>query len=174
MNDLIEILNEHDYDVPVKRLENAIEKVLLMEALPENASLTVAIEDNEAVRVLNQQFRGIDSATDVLSFPSGEVEFDDSSDNDDVVQEDFDEDDEIYLGDLAIAYPYAKAQADREGHDLADSLVLLVVHGTLHLIGYDHDTPENRKQMWAVQGQILVELGVSTAIVPALEGDLHA
>ncbi|MFN8564627.1 MAG: rRNA maturation RNase YbeY [Anaerolineae bacterium] len=74
-----------------------------------------------------------------------------------------------YLGDLVIAYPYAAAQAQREGHALDDSLALLVVHGTLHLLGYDHDTPEHRAHMWAAQELALLALGISPEIVPALE-----
>lgn len=173
MSDLIEILNEHDYDIPVTRLQEAVSKVFSLEDVPASASLTIAIEDDNAVRALNQQFRGLDSATDVLSFPSGEFEFVEGDDADDT-EYDWSEEEEVYLGDLAIAYAYAKSQAEREGHDFFDSLCLLVVHGTLHLLGYDHDTPENRKKMWAVQATVLEALGISTTIVPALEGNVEA
>jgi probable rRNA maturation factor len=109
---------------------------------------------------VNRQFRGIDAPTDVLSFPADEppIEIDDEP---------------PYLGDLIIAYPYASEQAARQGHTLSDSLSLLVVHGTLHLLGYDHDTPEHRAEMWAAQDAALTALGISTAIVPALEGGDH-
>jgi len=83
-----------------------------------------------------------------------------------------DEDALPYLGDLIIAYPYALAQAQREGHDAMQSFSLLVVHGTLHLLGYDHDTLENRAEMWAAQETALMALGISTAIVPSLEGSI--
>lgn len=62
------------------------------------------------------------------------------------------------LGDLIIAYPYAARQAARYGHSLAAELQLLVVHGCLHLLGYDHDTPERQAEMWRVQGEILASL----------------
>jgi probable rRNA maturation factor len=78
-------------------------------------------------------------------------------------------DEPVYLGDLVIAYPYAQAQAQREGHDMMHSLLLLVVHGTLHLLGYDHDTVSNRAAMWAAQDRVLAALGVPLAIVPSLE-----
>ena len=68
-----------------------------------------------------------------------------------------------------VAYPYASAQALREGHSVDDSLALLVIHGTLHLLGYDHDTPEHRAAMWAAQDAALRSLGISTHIVPSLE-----
>jgi len=72
-----------------------------------------------------------------------------------------------------IAYPYASAQAAREGHKLDDSLALLVVHGTLHLLGYDHDTQMRKVEMWEKQETALIALGISPEIVPALEGDTH-
>ena len=74
-----------------------------------------------------------------------------------------------YLGDLVIAYPYATTQAAREGHVLMESLCLLVVHGTLHLLGYDHDTPGNRARMWAAQDRALAAMMIPLDIVPALE-----
>ena len=78
-----------------------------------------------------------------------------------------------YLGDLVIAYPYASAQATGLGHPLADSLALLVVHGTLHLLGYDHDTTESRAAMWAAQARALTTLNISPEIVPSLEDSAH-
>ncbi|GAB4525218.1 MAG: rRNA maturation RNase YbeY [Anaerolineae bacterium] len=148
----IEIQNDSDYDVVPERLEAAAKATLQAQAAPEGCALTIALTPDEMVQGLNQQFRGIDAPTDILSFPSG-------------IQP------PGYLGDLVIAFPYASAQAAREGHALMDSLALLVVHGTLHLLGYDHDTPEKRAAMWAAQETVLHMLGISPDIVPALEGD---
>ncbi|HRF98864.1 MAG TPA: rRNA maturation RNase YbeY, partial [Aggregatilineales bacterium] len=78
-----------------------------------------------------------------------------------------------YLGDLIIAYPYAKAQAEKVGQNFTDNLSLLVVHGTLHLLGYDHDTPESKADMWAEQADALRILGISEGIVPPLEDEVH-
>jgi probable rRNA maturation factor len=66
-----------------------------------------------------------------------------------------------YLGDLIVAYPYTARQAAKAGHTLADEFTLLVVHGTLHLLGYDHDTAENQDRMWAKQAELLAALGVT-------------
>ncbi|MCC6564927.1 MAG: rRNA maturation RNase YbeY, partial [Chloroflexi bacterium] len=104
-----------------------------------------------------------DSVTDVLTFPAYPLP-------DDIVQE---MDEPPYLGDLVIAYPYTCAQAERLGHSPADSLSLLVVHGTLHLLGHDHDTPERRAAMWDVQANALRALSISEDIVPWLEGADH-
>ncbi len=159
----IDIMNEKNYPVDPISLQQAALTVLQGQSERLEGSLTVVIEDDEAVAALNSRYRGIDSATDVLSFPS-EMPM--------MPIEMMDEDALPYLGDLIIAYPYALAQAQREGHDAMQSFSLLVVHGTLHLLGYDHDTLENRAEMWAAQETALMALGISTAIVPSLEGSI--
>lgn len=152
----VEIKNDLGYVIDEAHLRAAATTVLSQQNAPPNSALTVVISDNESVARLNRQYRGIDAPTDVLSFPAdmpplklhGEPP---------------------YLGDLVIAYPYAAAQAQSANHDLGDSLSLLVVHGTLHLLGYDHETPENRARMWAAQDEALRALDISLQIVPALE-----
>jgi probable rRNA maturation factor len=163
-NPEIEVINEHDFKVDVERLVAAASQVISQLALDPASSLSIVIETNEYVAGLNQQFRGIDAPTDVLSFPAEQPP--------DEIMDEMLEDEPPYLGDLVIAYPYALAQAEHEGHDPGDSFALLVVHGTLHLAGYDHDTPEHRAEMWAAQEQALIALGISPDIVPALEGAL--
>ena len=156
----IDIQNDSNYLVDAARLQAASQQVLSQHDVDPDTTLSVVFVDNAYIQNLNQQFRGIDAPTDVLSFPADEppVDIDDEP---------------PYIGDLIVAYPYASEQATREGHPLNDSLSLLVVHGTLHLLGYDHDTPENRAEMWAAQDAALIALGISTAIVPALEGGDH-
>jgi probable rRNA maturation factor len=158
----VEIQNDNEYEINAEKLISAVEMTLTQQQAESETTLTVVITDNEEVADLNHQYRGIDSPTDVLSFPADDppIEIPDEP---------------PYLGDMIIAYPYTSAQAERENHPLQDSLALLVVHGTLHLLGYDHDTPENRAEMWAAQESALVALGISLEIVPALEskGDDH-
>ncbi len=153
---MIEVLNEAGYSVDEARLLAAAQTVLAQQNAAPESSLTIAITDDAEVAKLNRQYRGVDAPTDVLSFPMDSMPGD-----------------EPYLGDLVIAYPYARAQAEREGHALSDSLALLVAHGTLHLLGFDHDTPEQRAAMWAAQEAALVALGVPVGIVPALEDGVH-
>jgi probable rRNA maturation factor len=69
-----------------------------------------------------------------------------------------------YLGDVVISYPRAKEQAVSAGHLVADELLLLVVHGVLHLLGYDHAAPGEKRKMWAAQTDILRQLGVQVKI----------
>jgi probable rRNA maturation factor len=156
----IEIQNEAHYPVAPERLQQAALTVLGEYDLAPNSSLTIVLTDDAAVQALNRQHRGVDTPTDILSFPAAALP-------DDITDE------APYLGDLIIAFPYAKAQAERENHALLDSLALLVVHGTLHLLGYDHDTPENRAAMWAEQAAALRQLGIDEALVPALESSPH-
>jgi len=152
----INLQNESGYPVDVGRIAAAAACVLTRQRPDAACDLSIVLTDNAAVAALNQQFRGIAAATDVLSFPAE--------------LPDMLADDALYLGDLVIAYPYAKDQAAHEGHDIGDSLCLLVIHGTLHLLGFDHDTPHNKAKMWAEQAACLEAIGISTAIVPALEG----
>lgn len=157
----IDIQNEADYPVDETRLCEAVQTVLAGQNADPESAISVVIGDDAHITALNQQFRGIDAPTDVLSFPA------------EPLPDELRGDEPPYLGDLVIAYPYAMAQAEREGHDTGDSLALLVIHGTLHLLGYDHDTPENRAEMWAAQEKALRQLGISPDIVPALEDAPH-
>lgn len=119
----------------------------------DQAEMTVVVTDEAQIQALNRDYRGVDRPTDVLSFPAGE-------------EPDADLPPELaaelgrYLGDVVIAYPYAARQAARFGHAVEDELRLLVVHGTLHLLGYDHATAEEQAAMWAVQDAVLQALGV--------------
>jgi len=110
--------------------------------------MTVVVTDNGKVRELNARYRGVDAVTDVLAFPTHQGE------------DGFVEGPEAanYLGDVIIAYPRAADQAEEAAHSVADELRLLVVHGTLHLLGYDHVTPQEKATMWARQEEILAGL----------------
>lgn len=157
----IDVQNDDGFAVDAASLQQAARAVLLRHDVDHESAMTVVITTDQAVHALNLQHRQVDSPTDVLSFPA------------DPLPEELVDLEAPYLGDLVIAYPYASAQAEREHHPLRDSLMLLVVHGTLHLLGYDHDTPENRAEMWAEQGAALRELQIDEGIVPALEGSDH-
>ncbi len=152
----VEVQNEADYALDPTDLVAAATQVLTSHEVEAGSGMTIVITDDDSVADLNRQFRGIDAPTDVLSFPMDSMPGD-----------------APYLGDLVIAYPYASAQAAQEGHALADSLKLLVVHGTLHLLGYDHGDADERAEMWAAQEAALIALGVSPEIVPALENGVH-
>jgi probable rRNA maturation factor len=110
-----------------------------------NSDLSIVIGNDALLNRLNLKYRQVDAPTDVLSFPSGEVDPDTSN---------------LYLGDIVISLPRAQEQASAEGHPLEDELQLLVVHGTLHLLGYDHTEMTDKKSMQAAQDNILNQLGL--------------
>ncbi len=102
--------------------------------------ITLVFLDSDTVHSLNNEFRGIDRPTDVLTFV---------------------EDSEDYLGDVLICYDYIQKQADEYGHSFKRELFFLITHGYLHLIGYDHIEPEEEKEMFAIQTELLNKYGVS-------------
>ncbi len=112
----------------------------------EEGSLTVVLVNEETMRHMNLEFGGEDHATDVLSFPSGEIDPDLGS---------------PYFGDLIIAVPIAQKQAQSGNHPLEDELSLLAIHGTLHLLGFDHSDPTQKATMWEAQESVLGVLGIN-------------
>ena len=96
------------------------------------ASLTIAFVRDRAIRQLNRTYRGKDYATDILSFPASDAQ-DEPFINQSAASAD-------YLGDIVIAIDTARRQADEAGHTLTREVSELVIHGTLHLCGYDHET----------------------------------
>lgn len=133
-------------------LEAAAQQALIHQNVSGDAMVSIIIGTDEYLRDLNQQFRGIDAPTDVLSFPAAplppEVEDVDSG----------------YLGDIAIALPYTARRATQEGHAVIDEVRLLIVHGILHLLGFEHDTPQSQQQMWKVQAEILRALNIALVV----------
>ena len=111
----------------------------------DDAEVTLVITDDEAVAALNRQYRAVDGPTDVLSFAAQEPTPDFVSAPEAAA----------YLGDIIIALPFTRQQAAGLGRPLADELRLLAVHGTLHLLGYDHAEPDEEAAMWARQDEIL-------------------
>lgn len=111
--------------------------------------VTLIITDDEALRKLNLEFMGYDEPTDVLSFNTVSASDDDDG-WPDVEGEESDE-----LGDIAISYERALAQAESAGHDVAHELSVLTAHGVLHLLGYDHAEPEEHKVMFGKTDDIL-------------------
>jgi probable rRNA maturation factor len=112
-----------------------------------DAEVTLVITDDEAVAELNREYRDTDGPTDVLSFVAQEstpgfVSAPEAA---------------AYLGDIIIALPFTRRQAAGLGRSLADELRLLAVHGTLHLVGYDHAEPDEEAAMWARQDAILAQ-----------------
>ena len=122
----------------------ALHTLALAEAGP--GALTLRLTDEAELRRLNAQYADADHATDVLSFPDGGPDAEGTR---------------VYFGDVVIALPIADAHARAAGHDVQSELTLLAVHGTLHLLGYDHATQQARRAMWQRQDQVLTDIGCS-------------
>lgn len=119
-------------------------EVLSQEEVAEQTELSLIITDDEALRELNRRFRGVDAPTDVLSFGAGTEEHFVSA-----------PEGPPYLGDVVISYQRALAQAEELGQAAGSELKLLVVHGILHLLGYDHQEEAAARKMREREEHIL-------------------
>jgi len=129
--------------------------------LPSVVELSVRLTDDAELQALNKQFRGIDAPTDVLSFDTGMLR------DGRIICEDAGEHlEQLYLGDIAISMDRCVAQAAQFGHPVASELALLVVHGVLHLLGYDHHQAERRRRMWEAQDRAFALLGCANPLKP--------
>ncbi|MBL8658389.1 MAG: rRNA maturation RNase YbeY [Rhodospirillales bacterium] len=117
------------------------------------AALSVLLTDDATMQTLNRTFRGHNEATNVLSFASGDVNApaDDRLDT---------APDAVLLGDIAIGFGISAREADEAGKPLADHLRHLIVHGVLHLLGYDHEDDADAERMERLETRILTGLGV--------------
>ena len=142
---MIKIQTKKNQPLPVaiERLEQAVRVTLNFTQTPEDSAITLVLSDDKKLRQLNRDFMGIDSPTDVLSFPADFVDPDNQ---------------ETYLGDIIISVPRAIAQAEENKATAESELLLLAVHGSLHLLGYDHATSREKEKMWAVQNAIMDQL----------------
>ena len=115
----------------------------------ENSEFSVTLTDDEHIHALNKKYRGIDRATDVLSFAFRE------SDEPEVIGAEFE-----ILGDVIISLERAKVQAEEFGHSFLREVIFLEVHGLLHLLGYDHIADDERQEMETEQKFIMAKLGI--------------
>lgn len=128
---------------------SAAEVTLSMNEVKDSPSLTIKVTDDEELQSLNLQYRGIDKPTDVLSFPA------------DFTDPDLDS---RYLGDVVISFPRAEEQAQKRGHKAEEEIQLLIIHGVLHLLGFDHGQKEDKDLMWSKQSQIMKKIGLSIEV----------
>lgn len=122
------------------------------ENVPREAEMSINFADNEEIQRLNRNYRQIDRPTDVISFAlqdevEGEI---------DIIGEGI----PLALGDIVISVDKVKDQAKEYEHSFERELSFLAVHGFLHLLGYDHSRPEEEKEMFQKQEQLLGEFGL--------------
>lgn len=151
----IDYSNEQDKLSPPENFEELVEKcaraALDEEQIEDDAEVSVTLVDNERIRELNNEFREIDRETDVLSFPLGDENgFETNPDTD-----------AILLGDIVISLEKAQSQAEEYGHSFLREVSFLLTHSLFHLLGYDHMTPDEEKEMFAKQEKVLEKLGIT-------------
>ena len=135
----------------LERLNAILPLYAEQEGLPDELVIGLTFCDDDAIRAINKEYRGIDRATDVLSFPL------------------YERDDEIELldgelapfGDIVLSVPHAQAQAAEYGHSVEREVCYLVVHGLMHLAGYDHIEPDDKVEMRAEEEALLNAVGVT-------------
>jgi probable rRNA maturation factor len=153
-------MNQPEINVVIKRsitiavdkrwLEQLALRVLAVERIGPYTEMGLLITDSKTVQKLNKMYRGEDEPTDVLSFQM----------NSDAI-----EDNELpfvcapdgikHLGEVVVSYPQAMKQAKERGESIARELALLIIHGTLHLLGYDHELPDDAQVMRDKENQVL-------------------
>jgi len=128
--------------VKPRRIRSLAQRVLQAENCSQDTEVSILLADDESISILNGQYRGIEGPTDVLSFSQHEGE-------DEFAAE------QGLLGDVVISVETAMRQAAERGAQLDSEIDLLLVHGLLHLLGYDHAEPEQEKAMFARQAELL-------------------
>jgi|SRR5690625_1062706 len=140
----IEILNETSYDIDIQRVVNLGKHLYSNLHIGPDAELAIVFVDNDAMSDLHEEWMGLAGPTDVMSFPMDEL-------RPGTPQEPADG----LLGDIVISPEVASEQAASGGHNVADEIALLVTHGLLHLLGYDHHDDEEKHAMFTLQTELL-------------------
>jgi probable rRNA maturation factor len=139
--------DQPDAEAVIHRAINAAAEI--SDADVGDAEIAVMLTDDDGIRLLNRNWRGLDKPTNVLSFPAlqptGPVSEDDPP---------------RMLGDIAIAYQTMRREADEAGKPFDHHLSHLTVHGFLHLVGYDHERDGEAEEMEALETEILAQLGI--------------
>lgn len=144
---MFEIINETNQEVmEIDSVRKVLERVVKKENL-EQAIFNIILVDNTYIHTLNKDYRGIDRPTDVISFA-----LEDEKEMESPIR---------VLGDIYISVDKIKEQSEAYGHSYLREFAFLSVHGLLHLLGYDHQTIEEEKEMFAYQEEILNEAGIT-------------
>jgi len=131
-------------------LESVTGQVLIAENIEKKVELSLVLVDQERIRQLNSSYLGRDEPTDVLAFPM----LPEQSGKD--IAPFMTPPDEIeHLGEVIISYPQAVIQAEEHHHSVRREIAILIIHGVLHLLGYEHDKPELERDMRAREVEIL-------------------
>jgi probable rRNA maturation factor len=136
-------------DELIKQMEEVVLECLRYEEYDEGYEVSLSFVDNEEIHKLNKEYRSVDRATDVLSFPLIDDEFDFQIDIEEKI-----------LGDIVISLEKALEQSEEYKHSFEREVCFLVCHSMFHLMGYDHDNDENTKEMRKKEEAVLNKLGI--------------
>lgn len=156
-----EVTSPFDFDFEAME-KRVVEACLDYEQCPYEAEVSILLTDNEQIRQINLEHRGIDSPTDVLSFPAVDYSTPgDFSELEELAAVYFHpETGELLLGDIVISVDRALTQAEEYGHSLLRELAFLTTHSMFHLLGYDHMEEEERQIMEEKQKAVLDKLQI--------------
>ncbi|WP_298122377.1 rRNA maturation RNase YbeY [uncultured Aurantimicrobium sp.] len=142
----IEVNNESTYDIDEAALQRLATYCLDAMRVHPDAEIALVLVDEAAMEQLHVQWMGEPGPTDVLSFPMDELR----PGNDDIITP------PGVLGDVVLCPQVAEVQAEGAGHSTMDELLYLTAHGILHLLGFDHAEPEEEKEMFSLQRDLIV------------------
>ncbi|MBJ7340910.1 rRNA maturation RNase YbeY [Mycolicibacterium sp.] len=145
----IEVSNESGIDVSENELISVARFVIAKMDVNPGAELSMVLLDTPAMADLHMRWMDLPGPTDVMSFPMDELE--------PGGRPDAPEPGPSMLGDIVLCPEFAATQAEKAGHSLGHELALLTVHGVLHLLGYDHAEPDEEREMFALQRELLEE-----------------
>ncbi len=139
----------------VSWLQSVAEQILIAQDADSRLELGLVITSQERVQQLNRSYLGKDEPTDVLAFsmlpePLATSEFE--ADSSPFVQP---PDGVLHLGEVIVSYPQAVIQAEEQRHSVKREIAILIIHGVLHLLGYEHDNPERERPMKTREKEIL-------------------
>ncbi|EGD57041.1 rRNA maturation RNase YbeY [Gordonia neofelifaecis] len=145
----IELFNESGIDVPEQLIIEAARFAMRRMEVHPGAELSIQLIDSESMAELHMQWMDLPGPTDVMSFPMDELTPGGRPDADDPGP--------AMLGDIVLCPEFAGEQAKSQHHSFEHEIAVLTVHGVLHLLGFDHAEPEDEREMFGLQGQIITE-----------------
>lgn len=150
----INVLIDEDFEgcLEASRLQGIVERILAAEGTGSDAELSLVITGQKRVQQLNRTYRGKDEPTDVLAFSMRPGEETPGTDSPPFIMP---PDGVLHLGEVIISYPQAVIQAEEHRHPVEREVIILTIHGVLHLLGYDHDKPGLERKMRAREAEIL-------------------
>jgi len=146
----IHLLNEKNYNLP-DDIENVIDVTLSILNQVHKISVNISFVDEQEITRLNKQYRNFSVPTDVLSFEAGVIDPETGN---------------KILGDIVICIPFVEKQSTFLKNNLNDEIKLMILHGMLHLLGFDHEDDQSKAKMWDYQNKILERLQIKLNNIP--------